>query len=115
MDDGKKIFRVQANANGQPATIDTATVANGKFMLKGEVGQIDVNFLFVEGTQVNLPFILEEGKIEARIYKDSLTAVRLGGTSSNEDLNVYRKRNTEFSQCNECSDPRGAASQSTRR
>ena len=102
LDDGKKIFRVQANANGQPATIDTATVANGKFMLKGEVGQIDVNFLFVEGTQVNLPFILEEGKIEARIYKDSLTAVRLGGTSSNEDLNCLPKRNTEFSQCNEC-------------
>ena len=91
LDDGKKIFRVQANANGQPATIDTATVANGKFMLKGEVGQIDVNFLFVEGTQVNVPFILEEGKIEATVYKDSLTAVRLGGTSSNEDLNVYRK------------------------
>ena len=91
LDDGKKIFRVQANANGQPATIDTATVANGKFMLKGEVGQIDVNFLFVEGTQVNVPFILEEGKIDATVYKDSLTAVRLGGTSSNEDLNVYRK------------------------
>ena len=28
-------------------------------MLKGEVGQIDVNFLFVEGTQVNLPLFLK--------------------------------------------------------
>ena len=90
-EDGKKIFRVQANANGQPITIDTATVDKGKFSLKGEVSQIDVNFLFVEGTQVNVPFILEEGQINATLYKDSISAIKLGGTSSNEDLNVYRR------------------------
>ena len=89
--DGKKIFRVQANANGQPTTIDTATVDKGRFSLKGEVGQIDVNFLFVEGTQVNVPFIIEEGEIKATLYKDSLSAIKLGGTASNEDLNVYRR------------------------
>ena len=91
LEDGKKIFRVQANAAGQPITIDTATVDKGKFSLKGAISQIDVNFLFVEGTQVNVPFILEEGEIEATLYKDSLSVVKLGGTSSNEDLNVYRK------------------------
>ena len=89
--DGKKIFRVQANANGQPTTIDTATVDKGRFSLKGEVNQIDVNFLFVEGTQVNVPFIIEEGEIKATLYKDSLSAIKLGGTASNEDLNVYRR------------------------
>lgn len=89
--DGKKIFRVQANANGQPTTIDTATVDKGRFSLKGEVSQIDVNFLFVEGTQVNVPFIIEEGEIKATLYKDSLSAIKLGGTASNEDLNVYRR------------------------
>ena len=62
--EGKKIFRIQANANGQPSTIDTATVANGQFSFSGSVAQIDVNFLFVEGEQVNTPFIIEEGKIE---------------------------------------------------
>ena len=87
----KKIFRVQANASGQPITIDTATVDKGKFSLKGAVSQIDVNFLFVEGTQVNVPFILEEGEIKATLYKDSLSAIKLGGTSSNDDLNVYRR------------------------
>ena len=91
LEDGKKIFRVQANAAGQPITIDTATVDKGKFSLKGAISQIDVNFLFVEGTQVNVPFILEEGEIKATLYKDSLSVVKLGGTSSNEDLNVYRK------------------------
>ena len=89
--DGKKIFRVQANANGQPTTIDTATVDKGRFSLKGEVSQIDVNFLFVEGTQVNVPFIIEEGEIKATLYKDSLSDIKLGGTASNEDLNIYRR------------------------
>ena len=65
----KQIFRIQANANNQPTTIDTATVANGQFSFKGSVEQIDVNFLFVEGEQVNTPFIVEQGIIEVNLLQ----------------------------------------------
>ena len=49
--EGKKIFRIIAGPNGQPQTVDTTEVVSGKFELKGDVDQIDVNFLFIEGTQ----------------------------------------------------------------
>lgn len=87
---GKKIYRVVANTNGQPMRVDTTEVMNGKFELSGEVDQIDVNFLFIEGEQANSAFILEEGYIDIRLYKDSLNAADIGGTPSNIDLQNYR-------------------------
>lgn len=88
--DGKKIFRIIPNANGQPVTVDTTEVRNGKFSLKGEIDQIDVNFLFIEGQQANSAFIVEEGVIEINLYKDSLNNAKIGGTASNLDLQNYR-------------------------
>jgi len=94
--EGKQIFRIQANANNQPSTIDTATVANGQFSFKGSVEQIDVNFLFVEGEQVNTPFIVEEGIIEVNLLQERLTEMNLAGTPSNNDLQTYREETKTF-------------------
>ena len=94
--EGKQIFRIQANANNQPSTIDTATVANGQFSFKGSVEQIDVNFLFVEGEQVNTPFIIEEGIIEVNLLQERLAEMNLAGTPSNNDLQTYREETKTF-------------------
>lgn len=89
--DGKRIFRIVPNANGQPITVDTTEVRNGRFSLNGEIDQIDVNFLFIEGQQANAAFILEQGFIDVTLYKDSLNKAKIGGTPSNLDLQNYRK------------------------
>ena len=94
--EGKQIFRIQANANNQPSTVDTAIVSKGKFSFKGSVDQIDVNFLFIEGEQVNTPFILEEGVIEVNLLQEKLTEMNLAGTTSNIDLQTYREETKEF-------------------
>ncbi|MDA8917782.1 DUF4369 domain-containing protein, partial [Flavobacteriaceae bacterium] len=80
--EGKKIFRIIAGPNGQPQTVDTTEVVNGKFALKGDVDQIDVNFLFIEGTQSNSAIIIEEGQIDITLYKDSIGSSIIGGTAS---------------------------------
>ena len=94
--EGKQIFLIQANANNQPTTIDTTTVVDGKFSFKGDVEQIDVNFLFVEGEQVNTPFIVEEGVIEVNLLQENLKAMDLTGTPSNDDLQMYRQETETF-------------------
>ncbi|MGB0366990.1 MAG: thioredoxin-like domain-containing protein [Flavobacteriaceae bacterium] len=96
LSEGKQIFRIQANANNQPSTVDTAIVSKGKFSFKGSVDQIDVNFLFIEGEQVNTPFILEEGVIEVNLLQEKLTEMNLAGTTSNNDLQTYREETKEF-------------------
>lgn len=94
--EGKKIFRIIAGPNGQPQTVDTVEVVNGKFVLKGDVDQIDVNFLFIEGTQSNSAIIIEEGQIDITLYKDSIGSSIIGGTASNKDLQAYRKETQEY-------------------
>jgi peroxiredoxin len=94
--EGKKIFRIIAGPNGQPQTVDTTEVVNGKFALKGDVDQIDVNFLFIEGTQSNSAIIIEEGQIDITLYKDSIGSSIIGGTASNKDLQAYRKETQEY-------------------
>ena len=96
--DGKRIFRVSPNANNQPVHVDTTTVTNGRFELRGEVEQIDVNFLFIEGEQDNVPFIVEEGVIEVNLFKDKLASSKINGTISNDDLNQYRSTTADYAQ-----------------
>lgn len=94
--EGKKIFRIIAGPNGQPQTVDTTEVVNGKFQLKGDVDQVDVNFLFIEGTQANSAIIIEEGRIDIKLYKDSIGSSLIGGTPSNMDLQAYRKETADY-------------------
>ena len=88
--DGSSVYRVKSGPNGQPITIDSTKIVNGSFELKGSLDQIDINFLFLEGINGNVPIILEEGIIGTQIFKDSLDASTTDGTRSNETLAEYR-------------------------
>ena len=94
--EGTFVYRISPNANNQPVHVDTTKVTNGKFELRGDIAQIDVNFLFIEGRTENIPFILEEGIINAEVHKDSLTKSKIVGTLSNDDLFNYRKKTNGF-------------------
>ena len=94
--DGKSIYRIKAGPNGQPITIDSTKVVNGSFELKGLVDQVDVNFIFLEELDGNIPFVIEEGLIETQIFKDSINVSIVGGTPSNDDLSTYRASTQSF-------------------
>ncbi len=88
--DGSSVYRIKSGPNGQPVTIDSTTIVNGSFELKGALDQIDINFIFLEGVNGNIPVILEEGSIEMEIFKDSLASSITAGTPSNNNLAQYR-------------------------
>jgi len=88
--DGSSVYRIKSGPNGQPVTIDSTTIVNGSFELKGALEQIDINFIFLEGVNGNIPVILEEGSIEMEIFKDSLASSITAGTPSNNNLVQYR-------------------------
>ena len=91
IENGKKVFIEVQTETGTLAK-DTAVVTDGKFELKGITEEIDLGFIRIENEQINLPLILEEGKIEINIVKDSLHKSTLGGTSNNDK---FQKFNTE--------------------
>ena len=91
IENGKKVFIEVQTETGTLAK-DTAVVTDGKFELKGITEEIDLGFIRIENEQINLPLILEEGKIEINIVKDSLHKSTLGGTPNNDK---FQKFNTE--------------------
>ena len=91
IENGKKVFIEVQTETGSLAK-DTAVVTDGKFELKGITEEIDLGFIRIENEQINLPLILEEGKIEINIVKDSLHKSTLGGTPNNDK---FQKFNTE--------------------
>ena len=91
IENGKKVFIEVQTETGTLAK-DTAVVTDGKFELKGITEEIDLGFIRIENEQINLPLILEDGKIEINIVKDSLHKSTLGGTPNNDK---FQKFNTE--------------------
>lgn len=91
VENGKKVF-IEIQSETGPLAKDTAVVTDGKFELKGMTEGIDLGFIRIENEQINLPIILEEGKIEVTIVKDSLHKSTIGGTENNEK---FQKFNTD--------------------
>ena len=94
--DGSSVYRIKSGPNDQPVTIDSTKIVNGSFELKGTLDQIDINFIFLEGVNGNVPVILEEGSIEMEIFKDSLASSITAGTPSNNNLAQYRESTQGF-------------------
>ena len=88
VENGKKVFVEIQTETGSLAK-DTAVVKDGKFELKGITDGIDIGFIRIENEEINLPIILEEGKIEINIVKDSLHKSTLGGTPNNEKFHTF--------------------------
>ncbi len=88
IENGKKVF-VEIQTETGSLVKDTAIVTDGKFELKGITEGIDLGFIRFEKEQINLPIILEEGKINISIVKDSLHKSTLGGTNNNDKFQKF--------------------------
>lgn len=92
LDDGVVIYRIVPNSVNQPIKMDSAIIRKGRFNFSSQVNEIDVNFITIKDKTSNIPFILESGRIDMRVYNDSLDASQVEGTRSNDDLNSYRSK-----------------------
>ncbi|WP_026726708.1 TlpA disulfide reductase family protein [Flavobacterium sasangense] len=91
IENGKKAF-VEMQSELGTIIMDTAVVTDGKFELRGIAKNIDLGFVRIENSPINLPIIIEEGKIDIKIVKDSLHKSTLGGTPNND---MFQKFNNE--------------------
>lgn len=85
---GKKVFIETQTETGFIAK-DTAVVENGKFELKGIAEAVDLGFIRIEDENVNLPIILEEGKISVAIKTDTILNSKIGGTDNNDKFQSF--------------------------
>jgi len=88
VENGKKVF-IETQTEAGFIAKDTAVIQNGKFELKGIIKEIDLGFVRIEDENINLPLILEEGKITITIKTDSIQNSSIGGTDNNEKLQSF--------------------------
>jgi peroxiredoxin len=70
-------------------TVDSTKVVDGKFSFKGTASEPSIHFLQVKNTNGKVVFVLEEGKIDVVVYKDSISKSKIGGTKNNEYLLTF--------------------------
>ena len=89
-DDGSKVYILQADQNNQPFVKDSTIIKNSKFKFSGEAATPEISYFQVEGINGYVLSIIESGKINAEIFKDSVSTSLVTGTKSNNDFNKYR-------------------------
>jgi len=69
--------------------VDTVKIIDGKFIIKGKTAEPEIHFIRVDKTQGGIQFILEGGKIEVTVDKDSLFKSKVKGTYSNDEFTKF--------------------------
>lgn len=71
--------------------IDSAVITDGKFEFKGTTTEPELRFIQLPEVQGKAVFILENGEINLKIYKDSVNKSEVGGTFNNDEFAKYNK------------------------
>ncbi|WP_169301406.1 TlpA disulfide reductase family protein [Pontimicrobium aquaticum] len=91
--------------NNRQVTIDTAIIMNEAFVFKGKTANPSIKTITINSIKGSLPFVLESGRININVKRDSLYYSPVTGSKNNEDYNgykaEYRKRSSAINGLNE--------------
>ena len=88
--DNTKVYILQADQNNQPYIKDSTTVKSNQFSFKGVSATPQISYMQIEGVNGYVLTILEDGLIEADLFKDSISKSQVYGTKSNDDFIKYK-------------------------
>ncbi len=97
IENGTKVFLKKINEVNQPVDVDTTTVENGKFVFKGTADSLDLQYIFIDKLQGNIPVMIEKGTIDVVFQKDSLGFAKVEGTEQNELFGKFLDNSRSFS------------------
>jgi peroxiredoxin len=80
---------LQKLVDGQPQTVDTASIVDGKFSFKGKMPIPDIRILRLNERDYFAQFFLENADISVSAKKDSLKNTKIKGSSSQDIFQIY--------------------------
>lgn len=90
IENGKKaVLETQDETGMGLKATDSVIIKDGKFTFKGTVEEPELRFVQVEGVNGKAVFVLENGEINMKIFKDSVNKTIIGGTFNNEQFAKY--------------------------
>ena len=88
-------LRAYLKTNTNPRSVkttDTAIVSNGSFSFRGKINGVEMRTLTIDGLNGQTNIVLEPGKIQVTIYKDSIFSSTSVGTPNNDVFDDYKKQ-----------------------
>ncbi|WP_053002316.1 TlpA disulfide reductase family protein [Kordia jejudonensis] len=95
--DGVRAFLKVPNEKGQPVSKDTAIVQNGKFTFYGTSEFPEMGFIYVNGAQGNVTFILEKGDVKVEADRSNLMEAKISGGKHNQEYANFLKSSEDIS------------------
>jgi peroxiredoxin len=93
IENGKKVFLEVPGELGAMMPLDTVTIEDGKFNIKGKLKEgVELAFIKFEGNG-SMAFILENGSIAITFIKDSIQNSIVGGTKNNDLFQTFNNGN----------------------
>ncbi|WP_298420756.1 TlpA disulfide reductase family protein [uncultured Kordia sp.] len=97
MPDGMRAFLKVRNEQGQPVSRDTAIVQNGKFTFYGTSDVPEMGFIYINGAQGNINFIIEKGDIKVQAERNSLSKAKITGGKHNQEYTDFVTNSQDLS------------------
>ena len=95
LSDDTNVYLVEYVQN-RPILKDSTTVKNGSFSFNDSISFPEMHYLFFKNVRGSIPLILEPGKVELHIDKDSIFNTTIRGTISNKEFEIYKKETEIF-------------------
>ncbi len=76
--------------------VDTVKIIDGKFVIKGKTTEPEIHFMRVDKTQGGVQLILEGGKIEVTVDKDSIFKSKVKGTYNNDEFTNFKDESNKI-------------------
>jgi peroxiredoxin len=84
-----KLYLVDVKPNRTQIALDSVTHMDGKFSFSGEIPPLRMYYINVNESNVNIPVFLQDGTISVRGDVKDPKTYKIGGTSQNDDYQVY--------------------------
>jgi thiol-disulfide isomerase/thioredoxin len=95
---GMRVYLNDLDQNGRPVIVDTSIVMEEKFFFdkKQQIKNEEVRFLTLDGSKGNFVLLVQNDELNVRLKKDSLFDSEVVGNKSNQELKIFKKRQTSY-------------------
>lgn len=81
---------LQSRVNGEWVKLDSALMVEGSFNMNGTVENPEMNYVYIQGIQRNVPLFLDQGDIVIDVFKDDYAATTITGSAAHDEYNAFQ-------------------------
>jgi len=87
---------LQKYADGKWNKSDSSTMADGVFVLQGEVEFPEMQYIYIEGMKRNVPIFLDAGNIVVDVFKDDRDATTIKGSAAHDLYQAFQDKSSAY-------------------